>query len=55
MIQLESEQQFDKLKQSNVVFEFTAGWCPDCKIIEPDLPILEHKYPQFQFVSVDRD
>lgn len=25
MIQLESEQQFDKLKQSNVVFEFTAG------------------------------
>ena len=50
MIQLESEQQFDKLKQSNVVFEFTAGWCPDCKIIEPDLPILENKYPQFQFV-----
>ena len=24
MIQLESEQQFDKLKQSNVVFEFTG-------------------------------
>ncbi|WP_259342656.1 thioredoxin family protein [Staphylococcus pasteuri] len=55
MIQLETEQQFEELKQGNTVFEFTAGWCPDCKIIEPELPQLEEKYQSFKFVSVDRD
>ncbi|MDU6733088.1 MAG: thioredoxin family protein, partial [Staphylococcus epidermidis] len=51
----ESEQQFEELKQDNTVFEFTADWCPDCKVIEPELPQLEEKYPSFKFVSVDRD
>ena len=41
MKQLESEQQFESLKQGATVFEFTAGWCPDCRVIEPDLPELE--------------
>lgn len=55
MKQLESEQQFESLKQGAAVFEFTAGWCPDCRVIEPDLPELEARYPMFDFVSVDRD
>ncbi len=33
MKQLESEQQFESLKQGATVFEFTAGWCPDCRVI----------------------
>lgn len=53
--QLDTEQQFEELKQGNTVFEFTADWCPDCKVIEPDLPKLENKYKDFNFVSVDRD
>lgn len=55
MKQLESEKQFEELKQDKTVFEFTAGWCPDCRVIEPDLPKLEEKYQEFDFVSVDRD
>ena len=55
MKQLESEQQFESLKQGATVFEFTAGWCPDCRVIEPDLPELEARYPMFDFVSIDRD
>ncbi|MCE5089959.1 thioredoxin [Staphylococcus devriesei] len=55
MIKLESEQQFEELKQDHTVFEFTAGWCPDCRVIETDLPKLEEKYTDFKFVSVDRD
>ena len=51
--QLETEQQFVELKKGNTVFEFTADWCPDCKVIEPDLPKLENKYKDFNFVSVD--
>lgn len=55
MKQLESEKQFEELKQGKTVFEFTAGWCPDCRVIEPDLPKLEEKYQEFDFVFVDRD
>lgn len=55
MKSLENEEQFETLKQGNTVFEFTAGWCPDCRVIEPDLPTLEDKYPMFDFISVDRD
>lgn len=55
MIKLESEEQFKSLQQKNTVFEFTAGWCPDCRVIEPELPKLEKKYTDFNFVSVDRD
>jgi len=55
MKQLENEQQFEQLKQQQTVFLFTADWCPDCKVIEPELPQLETKYTQYTFVSVDRD
>ena len=55
MITLETEKQFEELKNEQTVFEFTAGWCPDCKVIEPDLPQLETKYTNYKFISVDRD
>ncbi|MBF0738389.1 thioredoxin [Staphylococcus arlettae] len=55
MKSLESEKQFEELKQAKTVFLFTADWCPDCKVIEPDLPQLEEKYNDFNFISVDRD
>lgn len=55
MKNLENEQQYEELKQQQTVFLFTAGWCPDCKVIEPDLPQLEEKYTNYQFISVDRD
>ncbi len=55
MKQLESEQQFEELKQQQTVFLFTADWCPDCKVIEPELPQLEAKYTEYTFISVDRD
>ncbi|PTI43033.1 thioredoxin, partial [Staphylococcus succinus] len=44
MKQLENAQQFDELKKEQTVFLFTADWCPDCKVIEHDLPQLESKY-----------
>ncbi|MGV3244230.1 thioredoxin family protein [Staphylococcus sp. 11261D007BR] len=55
MKQLESEKQYETYKQKQTIFLFSADWCPDCKIIEPDLPQVEEKYPQFEFVMVDRD
>ncbi|MBF7016829.1 thioredoxin family protein [Staphylococcus durrellii] len=55
MEKLTNEQQFEDLKKQQTVFLFTADWCPDCKVIEPDLPQLEEKYANYQFISVDRD
>ena len=53
MIKLESESQIHLRKTQYL--NLLTGWCPDCRIIEPDLPRLEEKYNHFNFVSVDRN
>ncbi|MGM0890541.1 MAG: thioredoxin family protein [Bacillota bacterium] len=56
MEKLQSMDQFEKLKkEERVVFMFSAGWCPDCRVIEPILPGIEANYPEYQFIYVDRD
>lgn len=56
MEKLQSVEQFEKLKnEDRTVFMFTADWCPDCTVIEPILPRIEVDYPEYTFVSVDRD
>lgn len=56
MRELQSIEEFHELKQEGpVVFMFTAGWCPDCRIIEPVLPEIEKEHQEFTFISVDRD
>lgn len=53
---IETEQQLNDLIQNdNVVAVFSAGWCPDCRVIEPVLPEIEETYSDFTFVEVDRD
>ncbi|TFJ92585.1 thioredoxin family protein [Lentibacillus salicampi] len=53
---IETEQQLNDLIQNdNVVAVFSAGWCPDCRVIEPVLPEIEEAYSDFTFVEVDRD
>lgn len=53
---LQSVEQFHTLKnEAKTVFVFSAGWCTDCRIIEPFMPIIEAKYQDRQFVLVDRD
>lgn len=56
MEKLQSMEQFEKLKnEERTIFMFTADWCPDCVAIEPVLPRIEVDYPEYTFVSVDRD
>lgn len=53
---LQSVEQFETIKaQGKTVFVFSAGWCPDCRFIEPFMPALETKFNDFEFVLVDRD
>lgn len=53
---LQSIEQFHELKNgAAVIFEFTAGWCPDCHFIDPFMPEVEQKFSNFTFVKVDRD
>ncbi|MGM0897328.1 MAG: thioredoxin family protein [Bacillota bacterium] len=56
MEKLQSTQQFTELATNeNVVFMFTADWCPDCRVIDPIMPDIEGKFPEYTFVSVNRD
>lgn len=56
MKKLESVEQFETLKNNGKhIFLFTAGWCPDCRVIEPVLPEIENEYQEYTFISVDRD
>lgn len=53
---LQTNKQFYELKNNeNVIFVFSAGWCPDCRAIEPILPEIEEKYTDYLFVEVNRD
>lgn len=52
---LQSVKEFNELKNNEkAIFLFTAGWCPDCRFIEPILPEIEDKYPEYTFVEVNR-
>lgn len=45
MKSLESMEQFQQLKnEENVVFMFSAEWCPDCRFVDPFMPEVEEKY-----------
>lgn len=56
MKKLQSIEEFKKYKNGDgTVFMFTAGWCPDCRVIDPVLPEVEESFKQFDFISVDRD
>ncbi len=56
MKELQNTEEFNTyIQEGPVVFLFTAGWCPDCRVIEPILPEIEEAYSQFQFVEVNRD
>jgi len=53
---LQSEEQFSTLKnEGKTVFLFSADWCPDCRFIDPFMPEVESKFPEFNFIYVDRD
>ncbi|RYG71550.1 thioredoxin [Lentibacillus lipolyticus] len=56
MKELESVEEFHQyIRKENVVTVFSADWCPDCRVIEPVLPEIEAAYPDWTFLSVDRD
>ncbi|WP_019414969.1 thioredoxin family protein [Paenisporosarcina sp. TG20] len=57
MRDLQSIEEFHTIKLAeDVVFLFTAGWCPDCHFIDPFMNEIEEKFDEkFTFISVDRD
>jgi thioredoxin 1 len=59
-VHIESSKQFDQLLSSNtyVLVDFTASWCPPCKMIAPifeQLSVANSMEGSFTFVKVDVD
>lgn len=53
---LKSMEHFHESIQGNgTVLMFTAGWCPDCVVIEPHLTDIEAAFPELKFIKVNRD
>lgn len=56
MRNLQTTEEFhDLAKGTAAVFMFTASWCPDCRVIDPIMPDIEKTFPDYTFISVDRD
>ncbi|MGN7396268.1 thioredoxin family protein [Peribacillus frigoritolerans] len=56
MDKLQTVEQYDALKnEGKHIFLFSATWCGDCRVIEPIMPEIETKFPDFTFIYVDRD
>ena len=56
MQKLESiEHYYQAAAEKQVLFFFTADWCPDCQVIKPIMPEMDEKYPEYDFIEVDRD
>ncbi|MDP1417180.1 thioredoxin family protein [Peribacillus simplex] len=56
MEKLQTIEQYDALKnEGKHIFLFSATWCGDCRVIEPIMPEIEMKFPDFTFIYVDRD
>jgi len=56
MKHLESMEEFEQLQNhGKTIFMFSAGWCPDCRFIDPVMPDIEAKFSEYTFIHVDRD
>ncbi|MEW5550469.1 thioredoxin family protein [Peribacillus frigoritolerans] len=56
MEKLQTVEQYNALKnEGKHIFLFSATWCGDCRVIEPIMPEIETKFPDFTFIYVDRD
>lgn len=56
MKDIQSQEEYDKVVQEGgAILMFSAGWCPDCVVIEPVLPELEEKHSDLSFYKVNRD
>jgi len=59
--EIKSPSQWDELIKNSTsssrpaIVEFTAAWCPPCKMIAPILEELADKYTDLDFVKLDID
>lgn len=45
----------NQISNGKYMLFFSAEWCSDCAFIKPAMPEIEAEYPEYQFLSIDRD
>ena len=52
---LTDETVAEGIGEGAVLVEFTAAWCPPCRMIEPVLAELDRELPAVSFAKIDTD
>ncbi|UNI18596.1 hypothetical protein JDV02_004852 [Purpureocillium takamizusanense] len=57
VVEIKSLEEFNQVLKDNprVVVDFTASWCPPCRMIKPVFAKLSEEKGEIKFVSVDVD
>ena len=59
VLEAQSTNEFNSLVKSDAFYitivDFTASWCPPCKMIKPYFEELSKRHTDVQFIKVDVD
>lgn len=54
---VKTKKQFDDVVKDNVLVavDFTASWCPPCRMIGPKFEAMQADFPSIKFIKIDVD
>lgn len=55
MVELETYLEWEEIKDGTHVLDFSAGWCPPCRAIEPTLKKLEEAGHKVYKIDIDKN
>ena len=56
MERIKTLEQFDRITSDGKhIVVFWAEWCRDCIFIKPHLPMIEARFPEWNFSLIERD
>lgn len=55
LIEINTVEEFDKIRVGKTIIMFTADWCPDCMFVKPFIGEIVENNPEYKFYVINRD